>query len=229
MLKVLSLSDSDDLSIHRLVCMQEQGRPGVVYISIFSQLELYGSEDARRHRIEEAAASCSGRVSPADDDVLDAYTLLNDMGLQSLAAAGLVLLLLYLTGRFLWLYNKDAAQAEAAAASASSPSSRRRRPATAAGASTTSLPAAASPPPRRAMPLSSSSSLLPVFFVLNVGVPAGPGAETAECAVCLTEFGEREAGRLLPGCGHAFHEQCIATWLRVSTTCPLCRAPVATK
>jgi endogenous inhibitor of DNA gyrase (YacG/DUF329 family) len=65
-----------------------------------------------------------------------------------------------------------------------------------------------------------------VFFILHVAVP-GPGAETAECAVCLTEFGEREAGRLLPWCGHAFHEQCIATWLRVSTTCPLCRVPVA--
>ncbi|CAD6216700.1 unnamed protein product [Miscanthus lutarioriparius] len=145
------------------------------------------------------------------------------LGLPSLAAAGLVLLLLYLTGRFLWLYNKDTAQAAAASASSSSS---RWRPAAAAGAST-SLPAA-SPLPRRAVPLSSSSSLLPVFFVLHVAV-SGPGAETAECAVCLTEFGEREAGRLLPWCGHAYHEQCIATWLRVSTTCPLCRAPVATK
>ncbi len=50
-----------------------------------------------------------------------------------------------------------------------------------------------------------------------------------ECAVCLSELRERETGRLLPVCGHGFHEECIVTWLRVNTTCPLCRAAVAAK
>uniref|UniRef100_J3MP35 RING-type E3 ubiquitin transferase n=1 Tax=Oryza brachyantha TaxID=4533 RepID=J3MP35_ORYBR len=51
-----------------------------------------------------------------------------------------------------------------------------------------------------------------------------------ECAVCLAELSERETtGRLLPVCGHGFHEECIVTWLRVNTTCPVCRAAVPTK
>lgn len=142
---------------------------------------------------------------------------LANTGASGLAAASLVLLLLYLTGRFLWLYNKNAARAADSS----------RTPGAAAGASTSLLPAA-SPPPRRDVPLPSSSlSTIPVFFVLHVAAPGLGGGEKAECAVCLAEFGEWEAGRLLPRCGHAFHEECIATWLRVSTTCPLCRAATA--
>uniref|UniRef100_A0A0D3GUX9 RING-type domain-containing protein n=1 Tax=Oryza barthii TaxID=65489 RepID=A0A0D3GUX9_9ORYZ len=121
-----------------------------------------------------------------------------------LTAASVVVLHLYLTGRFIWLYNKDAA------ASSSSPS------------------AAARCVLVRAV--SMSSSLLPVF----VHVPAAPDAtgnapRAPECAVCLSELRERETGRLLPVCGHGFHEECIVTWLRVNTTCPLCRAAVAAK
>ncbi|KAL0720170.1 hypothetical protein Bca4012_034769 [Brassica carinata] len=47
-----------------------------------------------------------------------------------------------------------------------------------------------------------------------------------ECSVCLSEFEEDDEGRLLPKCGHAFHVDCIDTWFRSSSTCPLCRAPV---
>ncbi|GJN11087.1 hypothetical protein PR202_ga29253 [Eleusine coracana subsp. coracana] len=46
------------------------------------------------------------------------------------------------------------------------------------------------------------------------------------CAVCLAELRDGEALRLLPPCGHAFHQGCIDTWLRDQDTCPLCRAPV---
>ncbi|KAL5197870.1 hypothetical protein ABZP36_001382 [Zizania latifolia] len=129
-------------------------------------------------------------------------------GASCLTAASIVLLLLYLTGRFIWQYNKDAAAA-AAASSFSSPSP--------------SPPPSAAAPPCRAVPL----SMLPVFVHM-----ASPGATTErspECAVCLTEFTERETGRLLPSCGHGFHDECIVTWLRVNTTCPLCRAAVAAK
>uniref|UniRef100_A0A0E0AP94 RING-type domain-containing protein n=1 Tax=Oryza glumipatula TaxID=40148 RepID=A0A0E0AP94_9ORYZ len=131
-------------------------------------------------------------------------------GGSCLTAASVVVLLLYLTGRFIWLYNKDAATAAAAAASSSSPS------------------AAARCVLVRAV--SMSSSLLQVF----VHVPAAPDAtgnapRAPECAVCLSELRERETGRLLPVCGHGFHEECIVTWLRVNTTCPLCRAAVAAK
>ncbi|KAF0907640.1 hypothetical protein E2562_020418 [Oryza meyeriana var. granulata] len=121
-----------------------------------------------------------------------------------LTAASVVLLLLYLTGRFIWLYNKEAT--------------------TPAAASSSSSPLATPPCIVRAV----SMSVLPVF--VHMAAPGASAAERSpECAVCLSEFRERETGRLLPVCGHGFHEGCIVTWLRVNTTCPVCRAAVATK
>jgi hypothetical protein len=49
------------------------------------------------------------------------------------------------------------------------------------------------------------------------------GAAGVECAVCLAEMADGEKGRLLPGCGHRFHVECIDRWFRTNTTCPLCR------
>ncbi|EAY81894.1 hypothetical protein OsI_37059 [Oryza sativa Indica Group] len=46
----------------------------------------------------------------------------------------------------------------------------------------------------------------------------------AMCPVCLSEFGDGEAVRVLPECMHYFHVDCIGTWLRANTSCPLCRA-----
>ncbi|KAL6859077.1 hypothetical protein ACP4OV_018079 [Aristida adscensionis] len=51
---------------------------------------------------------------------------------------------------------------------------------------------------------------------------AGKGA--LECAVCLSEFDDDEALRLLPKCSHAFHTDCIDAWLASHVTCPVCRA-----
>ncbi|XP_065875063.1 RING-H2 finger protein ATL54-like [Euphorbia lathyris] len=50
--------------------------------------------------------------------------------------------------------------------------------------------------------------------------------EGTECSVCLSEFQQDEALRLLPKCNHAFHIPCIDTWLRSHTNCPLCRAHI---
>ncbi|ONK72209.1 uncharacterized protein A4U43_C04F16970 [Asparagus officinalis] len=47
-----------------------------------------------------------------------------------------------------------------------------------------------------------------------------------DCSVCLGEFREEESLRLLPKCSHAFHLQCIDTWLRSHSNCPLCRANI---
>ncbi|KAE8678805.1 extracellular ribonuclease-like [Hibiscus syriacus] len=44
-----------------------------------------------------------------------------------------------------------------------------------------------------------------------------------ECAVCLTRFEPNELLRLLPKCKHAFHAECVDTWLDAHSTCPLCR------
>ncbi|XP_004507794.1 RING-H2 finger protein ATL13 [Cicer arietinum] len=45
-----------------------------------------------------------------------------------------------------------------------------------------------------------------------------------DCAVCLCEFELEDKLRLLPKCSHAFHMECIDTWLLSHSTCPLCRA-----
>ncbi|PKU73097.1 E3 ubiquitin-protein ligase Os04g0590900-like [Dendrobium catenatum] len=47
-----------------------------------------------------------------------------------------------------------------------------------------------------------------------------------DCSVCLAEFREGESLRLLPKCSHAFHLQCIDTWLKSHSNCPLCRASI---
>ncbi|PQQ12929.1 RING-H2 finger protein ATL43 [Prunus yedoensis var. nudiflora] len=47
--------------------------------------------------------------------------------------------------------------------------------------------------------------------------------EGLECAVCLTRFDRAEVLRLLPKCKHAFHVECVDTWLDAHSTCPLCR------
>ncbi|CAL4895539.1 unnamed protein product [Urochloa decumbens] len=74
---------------------------------------------------------------------------------------------------------------------------------------------------------------LPVFVwesSSKVGEGEG-GAAAAEhdgqCAVCLGEMEDGELGRLLPACRHAFHVECIDTWLGVSSTCPVCRTVAA--
>uniref|UniRef100_A0A0E0A5K6 RING-type E3 ubiquitin transferase n=1 Tax=Oryza glumipatula TaxID=40148 RepID=A0A0E0A5K6_9ORYZ len=73
---------------------------------------------------------------------------------------------------------------------------------------------------------------LPVFMYREVVVGVGGGGggagggakEPFDCAVCLCEFAGDDRLRLLPVCGHAFHIDCIDTWLLSNSTCPLCRA-----
>ncbi|GAB4838262.1 hypothetical protein Ancab_027791 [Ancistrocladus abbreviatus] len=61
--------------------------------------------------------------------------------------------------------------------------------------------------------------LLPVF---RFGSLTGQ-KEGLECAVCLNRFEHSEVLRLLPKCKHAFHVECVDTWLDAHSTCPLCR------
>ena len=62
---------------------------------------------------------------------------------------------------------------------------------------------------------------LPVF--LYGAVVGGGGKDPFDCAVCLCEFEDDDRLRLLPKCSHAFHVDCIDTWLLSHSTCPLCR------
>lgn len=47
--------------------------------------------------------------------------------------------------------------------------------------------------------------------------------DSSGCVVCLTDFEDGEALRLLPKCQHCFHPACIDLWLNSHTTCPMCR------
>ncbi|XP_047311041.1 RING-H2 finger protein ATL46-like [Impatiens glandulifera] len=47
--------------------------------------------------------------------------------------------------------------------------------------------------------------------------------EPFDCSVCLCEFSDKDKLRMLPICSHAFHINCIDTWLLSNSTCPLCR------
>ncbi|KAI6682517.1 hypothetical protein NL676_036398 [Syzygium grande] len=61
---------------------------------------------------------------------------------------------------------------------------------------------------------------LPVFhYKAIIGLKVDP----FDCAVCLCEFEPEDKLRLLPKCSHAFHLECIDTWLLSHSTCPLCR------
>ncbi|RCV08191.1 hypothetical protein SETIT_1G306500v2 [Setaria italica] len=53
------------------------------------------------------------------------------------------------------------------------------------------------------------------------GAPVG-----GECAVCLEAFRAGDRRRVLPGCEHGFHAECVDSWLRKSRRCPICRAVV---
>ncbi|XWS34838.1 hypothetical protein CRYUN_Cryun21dG0071700 [Craigia yunnanensis] len=65
---------------------------------------------------------------------------------------------------------------------------------------------------------------LPVFLYKEIlGLK-----EPFDCAVCLCEFLEQDKLRLLPMCSHAFHIDCIDTWLMSKSTCPLCRGTLFT-
>lgn len=45
-----------------------------------------------------------------------------------------------------------------------------------------------------------------------------------ECPICLSEFNMDDVMRLLTVCCHAFHPECIDSWLASHTTCPICRS-----
>lgn len=81
--------------------------------------------------------------------------------------------------------------------------------------------ASAAPVDRRHGLVPSAIRAIPTFRYASSVAPAA-----AECAVCLLEFRDEERLRRLPVCAHAFHIDCIDTWLESNASCPLCRAEV---
>ncbi|KAK7338056.1 hypothetical protein VNO77_18653 [Canavalia gladiata] len=50
-----------------------------------------------------------------------------------------------------------------------------------------------------------------------------PGPNDGCCTICLSEYKTKDTIRSIPECAHCFHADCIDEWLRINTTCPLCR------
>lgn len=50
-----------------------------------------------------------------------------------------------------------------------------------------------------------------------------PKPNDATCTICLAEYLPKETLRSIPECNHYFHATCIDEWLRMNSTCPLCR------
>ncbi|KAM3281159.1 putative RING-H2 finger protein ATL71 [Capsicum chacoense] len=49
------------------------------------------------------------------------------------------------------------------------------------------------------------------------------------CSICLGDYKDNDMLRLLSNCGHIFHVKCIDPWLRLHSTCPICRnSPIPT-
>ncbi|XP_020225042.1 putative RING-H2 finger protein ATL21A [Cajanus cajan] len=50
-----------------------------------------------------------------------------------------------------------------------------------------------------------------------------PGPNDGCCWICLSEYNSKETVRCIPECNHCFHAHCIDEWLRINSTCPVCR------
>ncbi|KAL9666286.1 hypothetical protein QQ045_000614 [Rhodiola kirilowii] len=48
----------------------------------------------------------------------------------------------------------------------------------------------------------------------------------SECVICLDKLRHGDLFRILPGCSHPFHLDCIDTWLVKAAACPICRTRV---
>ncbi|PKA53292.1 E3 ubiquitin-protein ligase ATL4 [Apostasia shenzhenica] len=68
-------------------------------------------------------------------------------------------------------------------------------------------------------------SSLPLFTLAS-SVASLPKSPSLDCAVCLGALRPADELRLLPACRHAFHSQCVDTWLRSTPSCPLCRSSI---
>ncbi|CAD5335176.1 Zinc finger RING-type [Arabidopsis suecica] len=66
-------------------------------------------------------------------------------------------------------------------------------------------------------------SFIDALPLLHYKTMIGLRHDLSDCAVCLREFTAEDELRLLPKCSHAFHVECIDTWLLTNSTCPLCR------
>ncbi|XP_027364633.1 RING-H2 finger protein ATL70-like [Abrus precatorius] len=55
---------------------------------------------------------------------------------------------------------------------------------------------------------------------------SGSSSCSSSCSICLMDYKETDLLRVIPGCGHLFHANCVDPWLRINFTCPVCRRTV---
>jgi len=69
-------------------------------------------------------------------------------------------------------------------------------------------------------------SSLPVSRVTQDTPPEKADCDHAKCSICLELFQKGDLRKTLP-CLHAYHEECIDSWLRGNGTCPICKHTVS--
>ncbi|XP_010543042.1 PREDICTED: RING-H2 finger protein ATL57 [Tarenaya hassleriana] len=52
----------------------------------------------------------------------------------------------------------------------------------------------------------------------------GAKQKIEDCAICLSDFEDGEAVKVIPYCRHVFHVACVDTWLSSHVSCPFCRS-----
>lgn len=63
--------------------------------------------------------------------------------------------------------------------------------------------------------------------VIDISDVSDAGEETGDCCcICLSSMADKPTMRIM--CNHAFHRDCLFTWLAESTSCPICRNIVNT-
>ena len=50
----------------------------------------------------------------------------------------------------------------------------------------------------------------------------GLNPDQCKCTICMSDFEENEKVKVLD-CMHSYHSECIDTWLKKNTTCPVCK------
>ncbi|XP_062205718.1 RING-H2 finger protein ATL39-like [Phragmites australis] len=71
-----------------------------------------------------------------------------------------------------------------------------------------------------------AAAALPPAVPYAVASAGKKGQVPEDCPVCLEPFGDGDAVRVVPACGHLYHAPCIDRWLDVRNSCPVCRCAV---
>lgn len=50
----------------------------------------------------------------------------------------------------------------------------------------------------------------------------------SSCSICLLDYQGTDTVRVLPECKHFFHVRCVDPWLKLHSTCPICRNQMIT-